>query len=100
MTALTLVRDTGYTRSMAKVLVSIPDELLARIDARARSRRESRSGYLRHLAEADLPSEEKRGAEVKRLMGLVRADFTEAELSGGAAPIDAARLIREDREAR
>ncbi|MGD9736078.1 MAG: type II toxin-antitoxin system HicB family antitoxin [Solirubrobacterales bacterium] len=91
---------TGYARPVAKVLVSLPDDLLERIDARARSRHESRSGYLRHLAERDLPSEEKRRAEVKRLMGLIRADFTEEELSGGAPPVDAAQLIREDRESR
>jgi metal-responsive CopG/Arc/MetJ family transcriptional regulator len=91
--AVATIRHTGYTRPMAKVLVSIPDELLDRIDARAKGLGESRSGYLRQLAERDLPSEEKRRAEVKRLMGLILAD------SEGKDPMpDAAQMIREDRE--
>lgn len=83
---------------MAKVLVSLPDDLLERIDARAKSRHESRSGYLRYLAERDLPSEEQARAEVKRLMGLIRASFTDEELRGESPWPDAAQMIREDRE--
>lgn len=89
---------TGYTLPMAKVLISLPDDLLARIDARAKALGESRSGYLRQLAERDLPSEERQRNEVKRLMGLIRADFTEEELRGEISRPSAAQLIREDRE--
>jgi metal-responsive CopG/Arc/MetJ family transcriptional regulator len=79
---------------MAKVLVSIPDELLERIDARAKALGETRSGYLRQLAERDLPSDEQRRAEVKRLLGLVLAH-------GEGKPMrDAAEMIREDRDSR
>lgn len=81
---------------MAKVLVSLPDDLLKRIDARAKALGESRSGYVRQLAERDLPSEEQRRNEVKRLMGLIRAN---AEREERAEPMpDAAQLIREGRE--
>ena len=91
--AITTAGHTGYTLPMAKVLVSVPDDLLERIDARAKCLGESRSGYLRQLAERDLPSEEQRRAEVKRLMGLILAD------SKGRDPMpDAAQMIREDRE--
>lgn len=83
---------------MAKVLVSLPDDLLMRIDARAKTLGESRSGYLRSLAERDLPSEEQRRNEVKRLMGLIRSSFTEEELRGDVSRPSAAQLIREDRE--
>ena len=78
---------------MAKVLVSIPDQLLKEIDARAKSLGESRSGYLRRLAERDLQDdEERRMAEFKRLMDLIRADFREDE-----SPVDVVQLIRDDR---
>ncbi len=94
MTALALVRDTGYTRSMAKVLVSIPDELLKAIDFRAEELGESRSGYLRRLVEADIEEAERHGREeAKRIFDKIRAEFREGE-----PPIDAAKLIREDRE--
>jgi len=79
---------------MAKVLVSIPDELLREIDARAKAAGETRSGYLQRLAEEDLEQDEKRGREeAKRLMALIRADFGDDE-----PPANAAQLIREDRE--
>lgn len=72
---------------MAKVMVSLSDELLERIDLRARARHESRSGFLRELAERELDSEasqERSGIET--LLG-------EPVRLGG----DAARLIRQDR---
>jgi metal-responsive CopG/Arc/MetJ family transcriptional regulator len=81
---------------MPKVLVSIPEELLARIDARAKTLDQSRSGYLRELAEADLEDQAKRRAEVKRLLGLILA---EAERDPEPMP-DAAQMIREDRASR
>jgi metal-responsive CopG/Arc/MetJ family transcriptional regulator len=72
---------------MAKVMVSFPDDLLERIDTQARARHESRSGFLRALAERELAaqaSEERPGIEA--LLG-------EPVRLGG----DAARLIRHDR---
>lgn len=79
---------------MAKVLVSIPDDLLARLDALAASKDESRSGFLQRLAERELEEDERHGREEgKRLMDLIRSEFRDDE-----PPMDAARLIREDRE--
>jgi metal-responsive CopG/Arc/MetJ family transcriptional regulator len=79
---------------MAKVLVSMPDALLNEIDLRAAELGESRSGYLRRLVQEDLEADEKRGREeAKRLMDLIRADFRPGEEA-----VDAAKLIREDRE--
>lgn len=70
-------------------MISIPDDLLSRLDARARAGSETRSGYIRRLAERELSSEEDRHrAEVERLLDLATAPM------GG----DAAKLIREDRE--
>jgi metal-responsive CopG/Arc/MetJ family transcriptional regulator len=79
---------------MAKVLVSFPDDLLREIDLRAEELGESRSAYLRGLVEADIEEDERRGREeAKRLMDSIRAEFRDDE-----PPIDAAKMIREDRE--
>jgi metal-responsive CopG/Arc/MetJ family transcriptional regulator len=80
---------------MAKVMISIPDELLARVDARARSAGESRSGFLQRLAEHELEDDKRRRRnEVQRLMKKVEATFT-----GDEPRFDVVQLIREDREA-
>ncbi|MBS1878266.1 MAG: hypothetical protein JST31_02015 [Actinobacteria bacterium] len=81
---------------MAKVLVSIPDDLLGAIDARAKALRESRSGYLRKLAEADLEDLSQRQAEVKRLLALIREDAA----SGDRPMPDGAAMIRAMRDSR
>jgi predicted DNA-binding protein len=81
------VGNTGYTRLVAKVMVSLPDELLERIDARARMRHATRSGFLRELAERELTSDEEREwEEIEELLG-------EPVPLGG----DAALLIKQDR---
>jgi metal-responsive CopG/Arc/MetJ family transcriptional regulator len=81
--------NTVYTRPVAKVMISIPDDLLERLDALARARQETRSGFLQRLAERELQSDtEGRRKEVERLLDLATAPM------GG----DAAKLIREDRE--
>lgn len=93
---LRLVGHTGYTLPVAKVLVSIPDDLLREIDLGAENRGESRSGYLRRLAEEDIERRERQGREeASRIMGLIREEWHDGE-----GPIDAAQLIREDRDSR
>jgi predicted transcriptional regulator len=87
----TAISNTVYTHPVAKVMISIPDDLLARLDALARARRETRSGVLQQLAERELRSD----------LALQRQEFEEllgkATVRGGMGG-DAARLIREDRE--
>jgi HicB-like antitoxin of HicAB toxin-antitoxin system len=84
----TAVVNTVYTQPVAKVMISIPDDLLERLDSQARVNRETRSGFLRRLAERELRSgEAKRRKEIEDLLG--------PPLHMGG---DAARLIREDRE--
>lgn len=88
------VSNTVYTHPMAKVMISIPDGLLERLDARAKSSGETRSGLLQRLAERELEADEqRRRKEVRRLMAEIEAEFDENE-----PRIDAAQLIREDRE--
>ncbi len=72
---------------MAKVMVSLPDDLLKRIDTQARARHESRSGFLRELAERELAAEASEGRPgIEAMLG------DPVRLGG-----DAAKLIRRDR---
>lgn len=87
--------NTVYTRPVAKVMISIPDALLERLDARAKQLGESRSGLLRHLAERELEDgERRRREEIKRLWDEVRIEVP----PGDPEKWDVVRLIREDRQ--
>jgi hypothetical protein len=82
--------NTIYTRPVAKVMISVPDELLKRIDTCAKGAGETRSGFLQRLAERELEVAERRDRdEVERLLNEI------GPLELGA---DIAQLIREDRE--
>jgi len=84
----TAFSNTVYTHPVAKVMISMPDDLLERLDARARANRETRSGLLRRLVEQEISVESaNRRKEFEDLLGPPIA-------MGG----DAAKLIREDRE--
>lgn len=90
MTAMTS-GNTVYTNPVAKVMISMPDDLLERLDAQARANRETRSGFLRRLAERELDADHARKRkQIEDLLDKVRVP----EGLGG----DSARLIREDRE--
>jgi Ribbon-helix-helix protein, copG family len=87
MTTTTL-SNTVYTHPVAKVMISIPDNLLERLDARARANRETRSGLLRRLVEQELAAgQASRRKELEDLLG------PPVHMGG-----EWARLIREDRE--
>jgi hypothetical protein len=80
--------NTVYTHPVAKVMISIPDNLLERLDAQASVNRETRSGLLRRLVEHELAVETAhRRKEFEELLG------PPVDLGG-----DAAKLIREDRD--
>jgi metal-responsive CopG/Arc/MetJ family transcriptional regulator len=71
-------------------MISIPDQLLERIDDHARSTHETRSGFLRRIAAREIETADAdRRQEVERLLG--------APMPLGG---EAARLIREDRDSR
>lgn len=90
MTTTTIASgNTVYTHPVAKVMISIPDELLDRLDAQARANRETRSGFLRRLTERELDAAlTRKREELEELL-----DKATAPMGG-----EAARLIREDRE--
>jgi hypothetical protein len=79
-----------YTPVMAKVMISLPDELLDRLDDHARRRGTTRSGLLRELVERELRADV--GTRRRRIRRLLSA----AAPHGG----DAARHVREQRRAR
>lgn len=69
---------------MAKVMISVPDELLVRIDAHARRSGTTRSGLLQELAERELA-----------LAGQVRSRAVRAALEGaGPHGGEGARHVR------
>ncbi len=80
--------NTVYTHPVAKVMISVPDDLLERLDAQARANHETRSGLLRRLVERELSVENaRRRKEFEELLG------PPVDLGGNAA-----QMIREDRE--
>jgi HicB_like antitoxin of bacterial toxin-antitoxin system len=88
MTTTITSGNTVYTHPVAKVMISMPDDLLDRLDAQARANRETRSGFLRRLAERELELDEaSRRKEIEDLLG------SPLHMGGTGA-----RLIREDRE--
>jgi hypothetical protein len=84
-------RHTGYTKSVAKVLISIPNALLERVDAHARASGETRSGFLRRLAEREIEAAD---SHVRDEVGRLLDEIEPIDLGG----ISAAQLIHEDRE--
>jgi hypothetical protein len=93
MATAALSGNTLYTHPVAKVMISIPDKLLERLDAHAEAAHETRSGFLQRLAERELERAERHDREeIERLLDEIQPiDF------GG---ISAAQLIREDRDSR
>jgi hypothetical protein len=82
--------NTVYTHPMAKVMISIPDGLLERLDAQAKKHAETRSGFLQRLAERAIAEEGVgRRRELEELLG------PPLDLGGNAA-----ELIRQSRDSR
>ncbi|HEV7399329.1 MAG TPA: type II toxin-antitoxin system HicB family antitoxin [Solirubrobacterales bacterium] len=80
--------NTVYTHPVAKVMISVPDDLLERLDAQAKANHETRSGFLRRLAERELNAQHaERRKELEDLLG------PPVHMGGGWA-----KIIREDRE--
>ncbi|MDQ2630242.1 MAG: type II toxin-antitoxin system HicB family antitoxin [Actinomycetota bacterium] len=80
---------------MAKVMISIPDTLLERLDARAKEVGETRSGFLQRLVKREVQDAEgRRREEIERLWDEVRIELP----PGDPEKWDVVRLIREDRE--
>lgn len=81
---------------MAKVLVSLNDALLRRVDRIAKSRGLSRSAYLAELAERDAARSDGPGTSVAARRALARLD----DLLMNGPPEDSTAAIRAERDAR
>ena len=77
---------------MAKVMISLPDDVLARVDVEARRRGTSRSALLRDAALRELGRPDQ--GTVDAALARSRARFAHA------GSFEAAALIRADRDAR
>lgn len=87
--------NTVYTHPVAKVMISIPDKLLKRLDLRAKEVGETRSGFLQHLVEREVQAAEgRRREEINRLLDQIHIELPTADPEAW----DVVRLIREDRE--
>jgi predicted transcriptional regulator len=77
---------------MSKVLISVPDELLDRIDREVKARRTTRSRFLEEAVQHELgwPAAEPMDAAVKRAR----------EALASVGPFEAADLIRRNRDSR
>jgi HicB_like antitoxin of bacterial toxin-antitoxin system len=82
------VGNTVYPADVAKVLISLPDDLLSRIDEFAKRSAETRSGFLQRLAEREIAADNaRRRKEFEELLG--------PPLPAGS---DFTQMIREDRD--
>jgi len=77
--------NTGYTDDMAKVMVSLPDDLLRAVDIEAGRRGTTRSGYLRELAEETLRRKSAQRAE--RMAEIGAMDGPVMSHGGGVAEL-------------
>ncbi len=77
---------------MAKVLVSVPDELLERIDREAERRRSSRSAFLRQAARRELGWPDPLALDAALARGRAALAGTEA--------FESADVIRSERDSR
>lgn len=84
------VLPVSYTLPMAKVMVSIPDDLLGAIDAEAERQRTSRSALLQEAARREV-------GLLRRERGAV-LDSLDRLSAKWAGPLDSAALVRADRE--
>ncbi|MBN8868796.1 MAG: ribbon-helix-helix protein, CopG family [Solirubrobacterales bacterium] len=75
---------------MAKVMVSIPDELLARIDAEAKRQGTSRSGLLQQAARTEIGIRQVSRDQVRSELDQLAADWIDPTE-------DVAEVIRRDR---
>ena len=88
----TVGKKSGYTLSMAKVMVSLKDDLLGEIDAEAERRHTTRSAFLALAATHEL---------ARRDSATVQAAIMRSERRFRAAgSFEAADLVRDDRDSR
>jgi metal-responsive CopG/Arc/MetJ family transcriptional regulator len=90
-------RISGYPATMAKILVSIDDKLLRRIDRAARALGLTRSAYLSRIAARDVGAERGPGTDQRARRAMAQLDRLFQQQSH---PEDATIAIRAERDSR
>jgi len=85
----------GYTACVAKVMISIPDDLLERVDRAAKQHSTSRSAFLQEAARRELGWPD--GESIDAALGRGRAALAASESFESS---DLIRDLRDDRDAR
>jgi metal-responsive CopG/Arc/MetJ family transcriptional regulator len=88
---------SGYPTTMAKILVSIDDKLLRRIDRAARALGLTRSAYLSRIAARDVGAERGPGTDQRARRAMAQLDRLFQQQSH---PEDATIAIRAERDSR
>ena len=91
------IEISGYPMLMTKILVSVDERLLARIDREARAQGLSRSAYLARLAERELDMRQGPGLGVHVRRALNRIDKLFASHGFGEEATSAVRAERDSR---
>ena len=89
------VRYTDILAAMAKILVSVDDKLLARIDKAARSLGLTRSAYLSRLAAREVEASHGPGRAAVSRRALQRIDHL---FAGNRYEADVTRAVRQERD--
>ena len=85
---------------MAKVTISIPDDLLAEVDALAAELNESRSGLVQEATASYVTAAAEKRSQAERRARIERAIKTARSLAPYIGSFDATAMIREDRDGR
>ena len=76
------------------MMISMPEDLLKRVDSAAKQRKTSRSGFLRAAAEREMERPERDPEAMQAAIERLRESF------GEAPPGDSTEWIRDDRDSR
>lgn len=85
---------------MAKVTISIPDDLLAEVDALAAELNESRSGIVQEATASYVTAVAENRSQAERRARIEAAIKTARSLAPSIGSFDATAMIREDRDGR
>ena len=88
----TVGSTAGYTRFMSKVMVSLPDDLLAQLDAEVKRRSTSRSALLASAARRELAR-----ADAADLAAAIERSERRFSTAGSFESADLVQLDRDDR---
>lgn len=90
--AIEVYIPSGYTQGMAKIMISIPDDLLAELDFEAKSRKISRSALIAKAVRRQLDKPERE--RIDQLLAEAREAWVDVD------GVSVQEFIRHDRDTR